>query len=468
MTLYRSIARLLRFLLGVFFRRIVIVGDEQVPAEGDGAAIFAGNHTNSLIDPAIIIAFAGRIVHFAARDGLFQSPILRPVLTALGAVPIARRMDRKDGKVDNASAFDKLFDILATGRAIGIFPEGISHDLSQLQPLKTGAARIAFGVAQRNPDCPVRIVPTGLNYGRPKRFRSSVLVQFGEPITIDADWVARFEADERATVRELTDMIDMRLRALTVNAEDWQTIRVLDAVRRIYQPRGIGLEARVELSRRFTAAYGELADQPAIAALFEKVSAYQERLHTIGLRDSDLLRDFSFWQILARFYFNVLRIVFWMPLAIPGFVLHAPLAIIVGLFGVRLSPRKDVIGTSKLVAGIVLAFVSWALLALGVGLAFGPLYGALAALLVPLSGYATLRVLERYVSARSLAISWLRFARFRQEVADLRRERRDLERVVIETVQQFLPDDMEPLFLEAGLERIGRNTDSSPQVAVSS
>jgi glycerol-3-phosphate O-acyltransferase / dihydroxyacetone phosphate acyltransferase len=455
MALYRTVRAILRFILGLFFRRVAVVGDEQTPVDGDGAVIFAGNHPNSLIDPALIIAFSNRIVHFAAKDVLFESALLRPILLALGAVPIARKKDHNDGKLDNAGAFDRLFTVLAGGRAIGIFPEGISHDLSQLQPMKTGAARIAFGVAKKFRDTKVRIVPSGLNYGRPKRFRSSVLVQFGAPIEIDESWLRRHDEDDRKAVRELTDLIEGHMRALTVNADDWQTIRVLDALRRIYQPPGISLEARVELSRRFNAEYPKVAAQPEVKVLYAAVADYQARLDAIGLRDSDLLRDFSVAEIFARFYVQVGRIVLWLPLGVPGFALHAPLAMLVSWLGVRFSPRKDVIGTSKLVAGFVLALLIY----LAVGVLTMQLYDWQIAALVtaglPASGYATLRILERYVSARGVFISTLRFARFRQEVANLRRERSRLEYAVITAVETLLPDNIDPLFLNAGKARIG-------------
>ena len=78
-----------------------------------------------------------------------------------------------------------MFAVLGEGGAIGIFPEGLSHDEAQLAQLKTGAARLALGGAQRSTQ-PIQIVPCGLTFIHPKRFRSRVLVQFGPPIIVDA------------------------------------------------------------------------------------------------------------------------------------------------------------------------------------------------------------------------------------------------------------------------------------------
>jgi glycerol-3-phosphate O-acyltransferase / dihydroxyacetone phosphate acyltransferase len=142
---YRILAWFLRAVTRVFFRQIEVVGLENIPASG--GVLFAGNHPNSLIDPILIITTCGRKVHFAAKDVLFKRRLMRGVLRGLGAVPIQRRHDH-DGDasrsaadapaggpggstapVDNEGAFAAMFAVLADGGAIGIFPEGLSHDV---------------------------------------------------------------------------------------------------------------------------------------------------------------------------------------------------------------------------------------------------------------------------------------------------------------------------------------------------
>ncbi|HUS65355.1 MAG TPA: lysophospholipid acyltransferase family protein, partial [Kofleriaceae bacterium] len=181
---YRVLQWLLRIASRVFFRRIEIVGLGNIPQ--DGAVLFCGNHPNSLIDPILITAHCGRRVHFAAKDTLFDSPLLGRLLRAMGAVPVRRKMDHPGGALDNESAFAALHQVLLDGGAVGIFPEGISHLDSQLAPLKTGAARIALEVARKPGAQPVRIIPTGLVYLTRHRFRSSVLIQFGAPLVVGA------------------------------------------------------------------------------------------------------------------------------------------------------------------------------------------------------------------------------------------------------------------------------------------
>src|ERR1019366_5033659 len=64
----------------------------------------------------------------------------------------------------NESSFRTCRRLLAQRGQVALFPEGISHDESMLQPLKTGAARIALGAAVDDGVPGVVVVPVGLSY----------------------------------------------------------------------------------------------------------------------------------------------------------------------------------------------------------------------------------------------------------------------------------------------------------------
>jgi glycerol-3-phosphate O-acyltransferase / dihydroxyacetone phosphate acyltransferase len=446
---YRILAWFLRVVTRVFFRQIEVVGLEHVPK--DGPVLFAGNHPNSLIDPILIITTCGRKVHFAAKDALFKGRIMRAVLRGLGAVPIKRRDDHDGtreskpdvgpkGPVDNDAAFAAMFQVLGEGGAIGIFPEGLSHDESQLARLKTGAARLALGGAQRT-STPIHIVPCGLTFIHPKRFRSRVLVQFGPAVTVEP---ARPNTPDE--VRELTSEIETALRRLTINAPDWDTVRALDVVRRLYQPQEISIEDRVELARRFNAYYGAVAADPRVVALMQRVRAYQTKLDELGLSDRELARDLSKLEVSGRVLRHLILVAFWLPLTTPGAALHVPPLVFARLAGPRLTPRKDVVATTKLMIGMLLVLLAY----VGtIGVLWWKLgfWWAVAALIIlPLSGIATLKVLDRLrLVRRGLGVLFRRL-RFRREVRALRREREQLVDDVIATVNAVKPAELESLF----------------------
>lgn len=450
---YRVLAWFLRVVTRVFFRQVEVAGLENVPATGP--VLFAGNHPNSLIDPILIITTCGRKVHFAAKDSLFKGRIMRAVLNGLGAVPVARKDDH-DGtrattapkserdagerKTANDAAFDNMFRVLGDGGAIGIFPEGLSHDESQLAKLKTGAARLALGGASKNQQ-PVTIVPCGLTFIHPKRFRSRVLVQYGTPIVIEPG-----KGTDKDIVTAVTGDLDIAIRRLTINAPDWDTVRALDVVRRLYQPQEISIEDRVELARRFNQYYSSVAADPKVLAIMSRVRAYQQKLDELGLTDRELARDLSKVEISGRMLRHLILVAFWLPLTAPGAALHLPTVAFARIAGPRLTPRKDVVATTKLVIGMLLVLLSYGAAVAILGWKMSWRWALAAAIVLPLSGWATLRVLDRLRLVRRALGVLLRQLRFRKEVKALRAEREALSADVVRVVTEVKPVDLPALF----------------------
>ncbi|MEM9695971.1 MAG: 1-acyl-sn-glycerol-3-phosphate acyltransferase, partial [Myxococcota bacterium] len=128
---YRSIRDLVQFLLGRWFRRVEVTGQEHLPPDGGG--ILVSWHPNGLVDPALIVAtFPGQVI-FGARHGLFRWPGLGKMLKGAGAVPIYRAGDAKDmspaeRREQNAASLDALAGAVAAGGFSCLFPEGDSHD----------------------------------------------------------------------------------------------------------------------------------------------------------------------------------------------------------------------------------------------------------------------------------------------------------------------------------------------------
>ena len=441
--LYAALVGFLKVVTRVFFRTIEVVGEEHVPAHG--AVIFAGNHPNSLMDPVLITTTCGREVHFAAKDTLFDSAFLKPFLWILGSVPIRRRMDHKDGALDNASAFEALFEVLKHGDAFGIFPEGISHAMAELAPLKTGAARIALGAASAGTD--VRIIPTGLNFRRRDRMRGRVLIQFGAPIVITKAMVDGFASDPKHAAYELTAEIDRALRAQTINAKDFEQLRVLDAVRRLYVPDGVdlALAEHAELTRRFVESWERLHEKSDIAEFFSDVESYVATLRALEISDGALTRGVFAADALLHVLRQATLLLIYFPLAIPGAILHAPVLLIAVVAG-KFTERTDVIATTKM---LVTAFGTLLAYACAVAWVFHShsypdnWIGALATLLVlPLSGWATIRVLERQSTLRSGFSTLLSLFRLQEELVRLRAVRDELRRRLLGLVDAHTPSGL--------------------------
>jgi glycerol-3-phosphate O-acyltransferase/dihydroxyacetone phosphate acyltransferase len=87
-------------------------------------------------------------------------------------------------RIEQSEVYEKVIGKLAEEGAIGIFPEGGSHDRTDLLPLKAGVALIAYSALEKD-GLVIPIVPVGLNYFHRHKIRGRVTVEYGRPIFID-------------------------------------------------------------------------------------------------------------------------------------------------------------------------------------------------------------------------------------------------------------------------------------------
>jgi hypothetical protein len=247
-------------------------------------------------------------------------------------------------------------------------------------------------------------------------------------------------------VKGLTAELDAAIRRLTINAPDWDTVRALDVVRRLYQPHEISIEDRVELARRFNQYYGSVAADPRVVDITTRVRAYQQKLDELGLTDRELARDLSKLEISMRMVRHLVLVAFWLPLTAPGAALHLPTVAFARIAGPRLTPRKDVVATTKLMIGMLLVLLSYAVAVAVLWWKVSFRWAALAAIVLPLSGWATLRVLDRLRLVRRGFGVLVRQLRFRREVHALRAEREQLAEDVIRVVTEVKPAGLPQLF----------------------
>ena len=444
----RLVLALIRVITSTFFRRIDVVGEQHVPA--DGPVIFAGNHPNALMDGWLLTAKCGRWpLHFLANAKLWEYRMLGPMLDATGAVPVYRH-EEHDGKVDNQGAFERLYDVIESGDCVGVFPEGISHVESQLAKLKTGTARIALAVAGRG-KTNVRIIPCGLNYIHRHRFRSQVLIEFGEPIVVGEEWAERYRQDEHKSVRELTEQLANALIGVTVNAPDWSTLRFIQTARRLYKPKTAQLSPGeyVELNRRFVDSYLQASDDPEMQAFRRGVEDYQARLDMLGIKDHQLRQPMSVGRAFRKLALRLLTMLVFLPLAIPGALLHLPVGWIAAAVGEHFSYERDDIATLKVLSTTLLLPVIYVTIAVIVGINYGWLLSLLAVIALTLSFFASVRLIEAEVSLVNSMMSIVRLVRLGSELDDLRKTRQELVDRVRQLAERLSDPDTARMFTSA-------------------
>lgn len=402
-----------------------------------GPVLLVANHPNSLLDPMLVVAAAKRPVRFLAKAPLFTDPKTSWLVKSAGAIPVHRRADDPSQVGRNVDAFGAVHRELATGEAVGIFPEGLSHSEPSLAPLKTGAARMALGAAAQS-RAPVQIVPIGLMFRAKDVFRSDALVITGPPV----DWqdLATRGPDDADTVRELTERIAAGLSKVTLNLERWADWPLVECAIRVWEaeqtvrPEARDRVARLDATTRLLARVRQTHDDEGLA-LADDVAQYAERLARLGLRPGDLSADVSTRRAIA---WARGRAYLLLPLAligaVAGWLVFFPPYRLTGWIVGRVRLRTDETSTWKLLVGIgtytvwvAMVSAAAAILAGRAGGGWWWVAGALAALVgLPAIGMLGLLVRERWRGAWQDARRFFLLRTRRDLIAQLREDRHSL------------------------------------------
>lgn len=219
--LYAIVKFLVRISTAVFFKRIVVVGRERLPAHGP--AIIVANHPNTLMDPLLIASLMRQQVGAVANAGLFNNAWLVRFFRYFHVIPIYRKKDVAPGEQpDNTHAFAQCHAYLEQGGTFLIFPEGSSHYEINLREIKTGTARIALSYAGPGE---LHIHPIALDYSDAIQFRSMVRITVGRPIRV-SDFREAHAENETEAVEALTAAI----RSALAKKLPWTTDKAQEAL----------------------------------------------------------------------------------------------------------------------------------------------------------------------------------------------------------------------------------------------
>lgn len=189
---YRFARTLCRAYLKIF-RRWRVYGLENVPREG--GVLVAANHT-SYLDPVVVGCALHRRVSYMGKTELFQIPVLRQIIVALGTFPVRREgVDRE--AIRTALAY------LKRGKAVGIFPEGARSKNGRLTKPQLGTAMLAL-------KADVPIIPVAI-VGSPG-FRDRVGISFGRPLVFPE---YRGKRPPRAALEQISDLVMARIEEMS-------------------------------------------------------------------------------------------------------------------------------------------------------------------------------------------------------------------------------------------------------------
>lgn len=176
--LYRT-GRFLLTPLFKFYYKPTVIGKENIPS--NGSVVIAGNHKH-LYDQFLTVISTKRFVTYMAKREYFDSKKTKWFFKGTGCISVDRSIHDENAK---ASAID----VLDSGNALGIFPEGTRNKTDAfLLPFKFGAVSMAkktdsyilpFGITG---DYKFRSNNLTIRYGKPFKVGNMNLVDANEKL----------------------------------------------------------------------------------------------------------------------------------------------------------------------------------------------------------------------------------------------------------------------------------------------
>ena len=420
---YTLLRAYFRAALAVFYRRIEVEGAEHVPATGP--LLIVANHPNALVDGLLVLTRLARPVSLAAKSTLADAPLVGLLFRAGNVVPIHRTRDVAAGadprrNVDSMAEIQRRF---AEGGALLLFPEGQSHGDPSMRRFRHGASRLALDYVASGDTGRLRILPVGLSYAAKARFRSRVLLRFGEPLAV-SDWL---EANPKARPRNLTNALRERMATLALEYADRDEAILLQRAADVLELRGeapptLGrpgppLAERVALIERLRAGYRQLREEEpdTVADLASRVVGFRRRLRASGIAPRELHISMHPLRVLRFVLREGALLLVGLPLAAWGYLNHALPYLATRLAARRLAVTPDQVASYAVFGALVLFPLAYLLQLAVAWWRLPAVWAALYTVSLPLAGWFALRLGTRIVAGRRRVRAFVRLASSRRE-----------------------------------------------------
>ena len=188
------------------YRRFEVHGKKNIPK--DSALIFGVNHSNTLMDALVLLSADNIKKVFIARGDIFKNPIVAKILNFLRILPIFRIRNGVAAVRQNDDSLNKAGDVIHDHVDLYLFPEGTHRTKHSLMRMGKGLFHIAVDANKQFGDKnPVYIIPTAIEYGDYFRYRSTAMINFGQPINVTEFFKNTTEENEAANINVLKDQL---------------------------------------------------------------------------------------------------------------------------------------------------------------------------------------------------------------------------------------------------------------------
>ena len=206
----------------------------------------------------------------------------------------------------------------------------------------------------------ITMIPVGLSYSNAIKFKSNVIVRYGNPINLKA-FKQQYDLDEFKVVNQLTDQIETALTKLTTNVNDLASEEIVSALELIYKKElmtDLGLDLKNK-SDDFSATKGLVngvewyfKNEPNKVEEFkEKFQNYQNHLSLLKLKDEFLdpsNKSITFFERIQI----VTYIILGFPIYLYGIINNIIPYKLPRLIAKQFARSKSEIAPTKLITGI--------------------------------------------------------------------------------------------------------------------
>jgi len=285
----------LYFFFRTFFKRLQVKNADRIRVPNP--MLVTMNHPNSFMDTiAISAALFYPRTYYMARGDAFKPGLITFILKAIGIVPIYRLRDGggHSSVKKNLDSFKVVYDILDKRQKIIVLAEGISLLERRLQPIQKGTAKMAFSYLEQGGLDDLKILPIGVTYSTPSKFRGDVYYQIGEPILVK-DFYEEYLQQPAQTIIKLTNLIEEKMKPLVPTLINKENDVVIEQLQPILKKQYIAehhlnynnLEHQQQYWEYIIGKLNSLTERHSseIISFRAQVANYTEQLQQLKLRD---------------------------------------------------------------------------------------------------------------------------------------------------------------------------------------
>ena len=421
--------RFLRFIVPpftfrVFFRRIFYSNLRKVPLEKP--LLFAGNHQNSFMDGVLVGSYLTQPIHFLMRADMFKNPVASFCLRELNVSPVYRFEEGLENVHKNLETFKAIYKILRKNGNYVVFSEGICVQEKRLQKLRKGTGRMAFG-AEVQHDLDVYVVPVGINYTYPAKFRKEVMINFHDPFRIK-ELKDLYNINQAKALLAFNEKVEAGLKKEVIIIEnpdnDWIAEQLLIMGRNNlvlpFFKWMFDSDERRQLEKTISEKINYLSNtsKENLDLMSGKIKTYTDLLKINHLKDENIARK------LDRGSIRYLAVILGFPLFLAGYIANLLPYLIPPIICNSLIKDPRFYSSVYIGIGTILYLIYFPVVLILLGIFIGwP--GFLLGLLVPVLGYLVLFYQEVFAERFSTLRFWLKKIKnpaLISEIVSLRKE----------------------------------------------